>query len=382
MSISQSNIFMYPLAVTASSAEELVKTQHPNYPILCMSQQIINEQVQLFIKGFPGKVLYAVKCNPDSNVVQCVLESGISNFDVASLSEILLINKLSPTSYLHFNHPVKDSISIKKAYQELKIKDYVIDSQGELDKVLAVTDKTDITIQLRLKVPPGSDIYDFSTKFGLTVEDAIALAEYLSRSNIRWALSFHVGSQCEVPKAYVKALRLCHQVMMAVDSKPNYINVGGGFPAYVGLRNIKPLTSFFDAIRDTVSQLVLPPLLCEPGRAIVSSAGKLITRIVLRDGARLFLNDGVFGAFGETNYGGFKPIARAIRPTGLIMGELSEFRIFGPTCDSYDALKQSLALPTGVQTGDWLIFDNMGAYSTALASQFNGFSGPSVIVTD
>lgn len=46
--------------------------------------------------------------------------------------------------------------------------------------------------------------------------------------------------------------------------------------------------------------------------------------------------------------------------------------VFGPTCDSIDVIARSVLLPR-LEIGDWLYFTNMGAYTSAAASTFNGF---------
>ena len=47
--------------------------------------------------------------------------------------------------------------------------------------------------------------------------------------------------------------------------------------------------------------------------------------------------------------------------------------VFGPTCDSLDRLPDGLPLPEDAQTGDYLLFGGMGAYSIAMSTAFNGY---------
>lgn len=55
--------------------------------------------------------------------------------------------------------------------------------------------------------------------------------------------------------------------------------------------------------------------------------------------------------------------------------------MWGPTCDSIDCVSPKTQLPSALQVGDWLGFDNMGAYTVCAASQFNGFELSKVVYT-
>ena len=117
-----------------------------------------------------------------------------------------------------------------------------------------------------------------------------------------------------------------------------------------------------------------PELLCEPGRAMVGDAMMLALQVKARDGAKLFLNDGVYGTLGEfPDIGPIKPSVPNRR------GKASAFEIFGPTCDSIDRLAEPMWLPGDVAEGDYLLFKGMGAYAGALASRFNGYGTPDLV---
>jgi ornithine decarboxylase len=364
------------------SVEEFIRDQRPDCPVLCMSRRILRTETGRFLSSFPGRVLYAVKCNPHAAVLRTLIAAGITDFDVASLPEILAVKAVAPAARCYFNHPVKTADSIRAAYWRHGVTDFVVDSLPELEKVLAETEGAKVTIQLRLKVVSGSEAYDFSSKFGLTTDCAGELVKIVCHRGVRWALSFHVGSQCETPDAYVAALEIVAAVMSKAGTEAAYVNVGGGFPALLPERPTASIETFFDAIRRTRDRLGLPALMCEPGRALVWRAGTLVTQVVLRNGDRLYLNDGVYGSLGEINFGRFPLTARVVRPDGRPSGIAMNFQLFGPTCDSFDALDQRVALAEDVRAGDWLMMDGMGAYSIALANRFNGFTSECVQLLD
>ena len=92
---------------------ELVNTLKPDYPVYCIRPDSIKTSTQFFKSNFPGKVLYAVKTNPNEKVLKNIISNGIENFDAASITEILLIKNIKPDAHSYFMHTVKsrDNIS-------------------------------------------------------------------------------------------------------------------------------------------------------------------------------------------------------------------------------------------------------------------------------
>jgi ornithine decarboxylase len=135
-------------------------------------------------------------------------------------------------------------------------------------------------------------------------------------------------------------------------------------------------------IKEALHNLHLPglPVMCEPGRALVGQGLSLVTRVLMRRGDRLYLNDGIYGSFDEQRFAGFDenypPTAISLDGKGrakIIGGEKRPFRAYGPTCDSADVLPRPQMLADGVATGDFVLFDAMGAYTVSSRSSFNGF---------
>ena len=77
---------------------ELINTLKPESPVYCIRPNSIKKSVEFFKNSFPGKVLYAVKTNPQEKVIKIIINNGIQNFDVASINEIKLIRKIKYTS--------------------------------------------------------------------------------------------------------------------------------------------------------------------------------------------------------------------------------------------------------------------------------------------
>jgi ornithine decarboxylase len=361
---------------TFASVDAMVRALNPSYPVMCVHPAILSATARAFVEGFPGRVLYAVKCNPSPQVISHLAKAGINDFDTASLPEVALVKELLPDANCYFNHPVKNRAAIEAAHHVYDVKHFVIDSLTELEKILDCTRTNDLVIQVRLATAPGYATFDLSLKFGAPADEAAALLRAVKSAGATPALSFHVGSQCASPVAYERAIREAGEVLARANVAPKYLNVGGGFPAHYRGTSIVPLAEFFEVIGREVKALGLPEgteTFCEPGRALVVEGCTLVVQVQLRKGPSLYVNDGIFGSLSELNVGKLTPPTRLIRPSGPPANDTLEFKIFGPTCDSADVLPMPFTLPADTREGDWIEIGQVGAYSNAVASRFNGF---------
>ena len=89
------------------TVNELVNSLKPDYPVYCIRPNEIKKSVNFFKDNFPGKILYAVKTNPNEQIIKQIIATGINAFDVASFNEIKLITKIYPEATLHFMHTIK-----------------------------------------------------------------------------------------------------------------------------------------------------------------------------------------------------------------------------------------------------------------------------------
>lgn len=357
------------------SVDAMLQELKPSYPVMCFRPDRCADVVRQFTSGFPGEVMYAVKCNPHPMMLSAIYGAGVRSFDTASLGEIALINELFDGVNCYFNHPVKGRAAIESAVRVYGIRDFVVDHPAELEKLSAIAG-ADAAVQVRLRTPSGVATFDLSAKFGADPALAVELLQSVAAQGKRPALSFHVGSQCVVPKAYATALEIVADVIEKSGVTPAYINVGGGFPACGMEQTPPPLDEYFDEIRNTSERLGFSgkiPLICEPGRAIVARSASLVVQVHLRKYDRLYLNDGIFGCLSELLYGGIIPPMRPVRMGKTHSTELQPFTLFGPTCDSSDVAPSQFALPADMAEGDWIEVCDIGAYSNALQTGFNGF---------
>ena len=136
-----------------NSVNELVSTLKPEYPVYCVRLQSIKTSVEFFKKNFYGKVLYAVKTNPNEKILKSIVDNGIKNFDVASINEVRLVKKIDPKVRIYFMHTIKNRESIKEAYYQCSVKDFALDSKDELLKILQATNNAkDLNLYVRIAI--------------------------------------------------------------------------------------------------------------------------------------------------------------------------------------------------------------------------------------
>jgi ornithine decarboxylase len=361
-----------------ADARAMVAALQPSYPVYCLKPALLVDAAQRFIDLFPGRVLYAVKCNPYRRVLRALWAGGIRHFDTASLPEIAMVRELFGEAGIYFMHPVKGRAVIKTAWRVYGVDQFIVDHPDELAKVLEETDGGDgIAIFVRVKTPQvEGTFYHLSNKFGAEPDAAVGLLREAHEQGCQTGLAFHVGSQCGDPAAYVSALEMVGKVVEQAKVELNFLDVGGGFPGYYADTQAPPLEDFIEAIESGVRRLKLRRdcvLICEPGRALVADGCNLIVQVQLRKDNRLYINDGIYGSLSETVDAGVQYRARLIRLTGEPSTNLVPYIINGPTCDSLDVLPKPFHLPADTREGDWIEIEQTGAYSNALASHFNGF---------
>ena len=368
------------------SSDEVVARLRPSYPVLCLRPAILKRNAQRFIELFPGRVMYAVKCNPHPLVIQSLYAAGIHDFDTASLSEIGQVMESHADATCYYMHPVKGRASIKMARAAYGIEYFAVDHQAELEKILDEIAAPGIGIVVRLRTEiTGDSVYDLSTKFGCEGSEASDLLRMARVAGCNTGLTFHVGSQCRNPHAFLAGLSRVGAIISESGIVPNLIDVGGGFPAQYSGLNVPPLTDYMTAIRDGLATLALPastPVFCEPGRALVADACSLIVQILLRKEDRLYINDGIYGSLSEMFLSKLRMPVTVVGRTVAPSDRLAPFTLFGPTCDSLDVIPGTFDLPDDLQEGDWLEIHQLGAYSNALATHFNGFYPETMVLVE
>lgn len=367
------------ISLDLSHVEDALKKGY-NRPFLLVDSNIIRNKIRRFKAAMPRvHPHYAAKANPDPRVLKTLIEEG-SGFEIASIAELdLLIGLGVPAAEIYYSNPMKSRQYLEYAASK-GVEWYVLDSVEELRKIVSV--KPDAKLYLRIDTPNIGSDWPLAGKFGTHLADIKAIINEAVSLNADLAgVTFHVGSQCRNPQNWRVGIERAKNVfadMRQAGLRPRLLNIGGGYP----VRHVKPIPSI-EVIADVINAAIadLPEeirIMAEPGRYLVSDSACFVCRVVgtaTRNGKRwMYWDAGIFGGIIEVSEG--------LRYEILTnrTGSNTPWSIAGPTCDSVDVLMHDELLPEDIQEGDFIFIPNAGAYTTAYASNFNGFPLPDVIV--
>jgi ornithine decarboxylase len=359
-------------------------------PLFILDHKKLRDNYRTFKTHLPRiQCYYAVKANSHPEIIKTLFLEG-SSFDVASYNEFMQIYEYIK----HFEEKDKDffiwdkiifSNTIKDKETLAKIKRYrplvTFDNSEELKKIKDYCDTAGLI--LRLKVPDSGSQVEMSSKFGAEPGDADLLIRQASDAGlVVEGLSFHVGSQCTNFDNYTAALAITSAILKDARQKGYHlkiIDIGGGFPVPYDAQ--VPEFEKLANVINTECQRLFPSdieIIAEPGRFIAATAATLITEIVgksRRDGKMFYyINDGIYHTFSGVIYDHWLPNFTSFR-----QGKKRVCAVVGPTCDSFDKISLSVQLPENLAVGDYLLTKNIGAYSIASSTKFNGFDGAKII---
>jgi ornithine decarboxylase len=358
-------------------------------PLVVIDHQVIRDNYQAFRQHLPKvQAYYAVKANPEPAIIRTLYRAGAS-FDVASLPEFMLvyenIRSLPPREQQDFiwdkiiyANPTKPRETLEALNQYKPLVTY--DNLNELHKIKQFAPQAGVV--LRLRVPNTGSVVELSSKFGCDPGEAVDLVVAAFQLGlVVEGLSFHVGSQCMNAENFVQALNLSAAVMQESAQRGHPIkilDIGGGFPAPYH-RDVQPIESLARKINAEIDRLFPGDIqiLAEPGRFIVASAATSVARIVgkaRREGKTCYyIDDGVYHTFSGIIFDHCQYPLKAFKdgPTRICA-------VFGQTCDALDTISLAEELPE-LEIGDLLYAENIGAYSSASATWFNGFPPAQII---
>lgn len=341
------------------------------------------KRYQLWVKHMPRvKPFYAIKCNPNSAIVQTLANLG-ANFDCASSAEISqVLGSNVAASRIIYANPTKMKSHINFA-KTMGVELMTFDNADELRKVAQVYPEAKLV--LRIITDDSHSVCRFSTKFGApmnVVESLLTLGKELNLNIV--GVSFHVGSGCMSIKSFEGAIKNAHEVFQMAQKigyNMTLLDLGGGWPgtdddkinfAHIG----DALTPMLNELFPTSVEII-----AEPGRFFVAQSHTLVVNVfakrIVEDGHSkqflYYINDGVYQSFNCIFFDHAIPEPLVLaNEENKAKANMFKCTIFGPTCDSMDCIGKDLLLPE-LSVGDYLYFKNMGAYTTAAASPFNGF---------
>jgi ornithine decarboxylase len=358
-------------------------------PVVVIDHDIIRKNYAGFKKHLPKVQCYfAVKANPAPEIVRTLYKTGAS-FDVASLPEFMLvydnIKRLPPKQqqdfiwdkiiYANPTKPKETLLALDK-YKPL----VTYDNLNELKKIRQFAPHAGVV--LRLRVDNTGSQCELSSKFGCTTGEAVDLIKAaFAMGLVVEGLSFHVGSQCTNFQNFVQALNAAAAVMRESKSRGHEIkilDIGGGFPAPYN-KHVRPFRELARVINAEIDRLFAPniQILAEPGRFLVATAATSVARIIgkaVRDGKPCYyIDDSVYHTFSGIIFDHCQYHLKAFKK-----GKTDICAVFGQTCDGLDTISQSEELPD-LEIEDLVYAENIGAYSNASATWFNGFPPAKVV---
>lgn len=348
----------------------------PREPVYCVYPHVYRRTTEEFLRGFPGRVLYAVKANNDPAIIRLLNQAGVKHFDCASLPEIELVRKICPDASCYFMVPVALRGAAGKAFRDHGVRHFMTDHPAGLESLASEITMSECVVFARMAVSHESAMADLSSKFGAPPDDIPMLMNRIRTLGAEPALAFNVGTMVTSPEGYRYAIEVAANVLEQLDFKVRLIDIGGGFPrSYPGFQT-PPLGDYFDTVSETARRLPMQKggeIMAEPGRALSAPGLSAVVEILLRKENLLYLNDGIYGIFWELCFKVHKryPV-RVFRDGKPLGGPASPFTLYGPTCDSSDVLPGDVDLPLDVRPGDYLEFGNIGAYSLSGRTDFNG----------
>lgn len=358
-------------------------------PVFIIDHEKIRENYKEFRENLPRvQAYYAVKANPAPEIIKTLYKLGAS-FDVASLPEFNVVYEnikgLPPKERQDF---IWDKIiyanTIKKVEALKELDQYkplvTYDNLAELKKIREHCPHAGLA--LRIKVPNTGSMVELSSKFGAHPGEAVDLiVEAFNIGLVVEGVSFHVGSQCNNFENYMQALQLAASILRESESrgyKINILDIGGGFPVkyHSKVKSFKTLARKLNAEFKRLFPHTTE-ILAEPGRFMVANACALVTKIIgkaVRDGKTCYyLDDGVYHTFSGIVFDHCQYPLKAFKE-----GELKICAAFGPTCDAFDTISVAEELPE-LEIGELLYAENIGAYSIASSTRFNGFPPAKVV---
>ncbi len=365
------------------TVESLLREQNPEEPVYCIYPHIYREKAKSFLEGFPGRVLYAVKANPEPTVIQLLREAGIQHYDCASLPEVKLAHSIDPTAKKYFMTPARIRGSASIAQNQFNVHHFVVDHLNGLKQLLAEINPHKSVIFARMAVHHESASEDLSVRFGAPEEEVVNLLNSIRSSGAEPAFAFNVGSLVASPDAYNYALSKTESVLSELPFEIRLLDVGGGFPTSYPQFIVPKLENYFNTLRESIGERKVfsnLELLGEPGRALAAPGLSAVVEVILRKEERLFLNDGMFGIFWLLGIDGPNSFpVRVFRGAEQLKAPTKSFILNGPTCDSTDTLPGRVELPENIQAGDHLEFGNIGAYSLGGRTNYNGFYSDNIV---
>ncbi len=359
-------------------------------PLFVVDHDELRKQYAAFKKHLPRvQAYYAVKANSDPAIVKTLYDAGAS-FDVASMAEFREVHENIASlpakarqdfiwDKIIYANPIKDNQTLAELDPYKPLMTY--DNLAEIGKIKKHSPRAGLI--LRLRVPNTGAVVELSSKFGAASGESVDLIEAAFQAGLTVeGLSFHVGSQCTNFTNYTQALNLAAGIFKEAHERGHpevkILDIGGGFPTAYD-KHVKPFSQLAKAINADINRLFPKDMeiLAEPGRFLVAPAGTLVATVIgkaVRDGKQCYyIDDGVYHTYSGVIFDHIHYPIHAFKK-----GPTQVCSVFGPTCDALDTISIGESLPD-LELGELVYSQNIGAYSHASSTYFNGFPPAKVV---
>jgi ornithine decarboxylase len=349
-------------------------------PYLLMDKEVVRQKVALIGSGIRNaKVFYAVKANPDIEVIKLMDKLG-TGFEIASEGELQLLVSIgvAPERIITSN-PIKTFKFLDQA-KSYGVNYFAYDSAPEVDKLAKYL--PGCSVYVRLSVPNEGSEWPLSKKFGVEMDEAAELLVYAKDKGLNpVGITFHVGSQCNNVYSWNTAIDKAKHVWDLAAQKGiklTMLDIGGGYPICY-TKNVVDIGTIESKVNEALRQSFPEDteIFIEPGRAVVGDAGIFVSTVIGKarrgDENWLYIDVGVFNGLMES-IGGIKYT--------YVVGSRNDpmkWTISGPSCDSFDVIDRAVELPEP-EIGNRILILSSGAYTISYASEFNGFAIPKTIL--
>jgi ornithine decarboxylase len=358
-------------------------------PVFVLDHERIRKNYTEFKTALPRvQAYYAVKANSNPEIVRTLYKMGAS-FDVASFPEFSIVYeniKDLPAKAkqdfiwdkIIYANTIKQTETLQKLDQFKPLVTY--DNIEELKKISVNCPRAGLV--LRIRVPNTGSMVELSSKFGAHPSEAVDLIlEAFKLNLVVEGISFHVGSQCNNFENYMQALQLSASICresLSRGYKIKILDIGGGFPVKYN-EQVKSFTTLARKLNEEIDRQFPPDMeiLAEPGRFMVANAGTLVAKVIGKavrdDKTCYYIDDGIYHTFSGVIFDHCQYPIKSFKD-----GEKKVSSVFGPTCDALDTISVAEELPE-LEIGDLVYADNIGAYSIASSTYFNGFPPAKVV---
>lgn len=358
------------------------RTGTPVYVYSAAAIRSTYQQIDRAFAVYPHSIHYALKANSTLAVARLLRQLG-SGADANSVGEIEVALRAGfLPSQIVFTGVGKTNDELERAIG-LGIASINAESAGELERIAAIARARGTRARVAIRINPDIDPLSHphistglkTNKFGVPLDEAAALYRALNgREGLALVgIHVHLGSQMTsldpIRQAAAAVVRL-GQALKAEGVPIEYLDVGGGLGvSYDG----SPVPSVADyaavvlgQVRESGFELAL-----EPGRAMVASAGALVSRVVdvkeYAGGKRFVILDaGMTELLRPAMYSAF----HRIEPVVLRRGPGLPYDIVGPICESSDVFGRDRSL-LNPEAGDLMAIMDTGAYGAVMASTYN-----------